>query len=215
MRYLELDRLRAAPLRTDPYEFIMLPNFVASNVVKNLIDTFPKVSGPGSHPLSAVKLDSNFQAYIDELEGDEFREIIEEKFDLDLSDKPTMMTIRGKTRARDGAMHTDTITKIITVLIYMNHPWDKDGGRLRLLNNGTDLNNFALEIPPENGTILIFRRSEKSWHGHKSFAGKRQAIQLNWMTSMEAKEAELRKHRLSSRLKRWNPANLLATQMNN
>ncbi len=33
------------------------------------------------------------------------------------------------------------------------------GGRLRLLRSGTDLEDYLLEVPPEEGTLLCFRRS--------------------------------------------------------
>ena len=39
------------------------------------------------------------------------------------------------------------------------------------------------EVPPLAGTLLAFRRSENSWHGHKPFDGLRRAIMLNWMTT--------------------------------
>ena len=68
---------------------------------------------------------------------------------------------------KDGSIHTDSKTKIITVLLYLNEAWDAAGGRLRLLRSGTDLENYVAELPPSNGTLLIFRRSDNSWHGHK------------------------------------------------
>jgi hypothetical protein len=44
-------------------------------------------------------------------------------------------------------------------------------GRLRLLRNGSDLENYAVEIEPTGGTLLVFRRSDKSWHGHHPYEG--------------------------------------------
>jgi Rps23 Pro-64 3,4-dihydroxylase Tpa1-like proline 4-hydroxylase len=72
-------------------------------------------------------------------------------------------------------------SKIITVLIYMNEQWDDAGGRLRLLRSADNIDDFFAELPPVAGTMLAFKRSNNSWHGHKSFAGQRRVIQFNWL----------------------------------
>ena len=84
----------------------------------------------------------------------------------------------------------------------MNPKWEESGGRLRLLRSGTDLEDFILEVPPEEGTLLCFRRSENSWHGHKPFVGPRRVIQMNWVTSQKVLRYENRRHRLSAVLKK-------------
>jgi SM-20-related protein len=113
-----------------------------------------------------------------------------------------MYTVRGYTRLRDGEIHTDSTTKLITVLLYMNDKWDKDGGRLRLLRNGTDLNDYIAEVPPYGGTLLAFKRADNSWHGHEPYEGKRRAIQLNWVTSQEVVDKEQGRHKVSTRFKK-------------
>ena len=40
----------------------------------------------------------------------------------------------------------------------------------------------AAEVPPVSGTVLIFRRSDRSFHGHKPYAGERKVVQMNWVT---------------------------------
>jgi len=74
-----------------------------------------------------------------ELEGDELRQEIERKFAIDLAGRPTMITVRGRSDGRDGRIHTDSVTKLITVLLYMNPVWEAEGGRLRLLRRAVDL----------------------------------------------------------------------------
>ena len=79
----------------------------------------------------------------------------------------------------------DTKSKILTILIYMNtESWQDSGGRLRVLRSPDDLEDYAAEVPPEAGTLLAFRRSERSWHGHETYVGERRAIQLNWVTGL-------------------------------
>jgi len=93
------------------------------------------------------------------------------------------------------------------VLLYMNQRWDSDGGRLRILRNGTDLNDFVAEVPPHGGTLLVFRRSENSWHGHEPFEGQRRAVQMNWVANAGVVAYEQRRHRISTTLKKLNPRN--------
>ena len=136
------------------------------------------------------------------MRGPEFQSAIERKFAIDLSGRPTMYTVRGYVRERDGAIHTDSKTKIITVLLYMNERWQEDGGRLRLLRGPDNLDDYVAEVPPYGGTLLAFRRADNSWHGHKPVSGPRRAIQLNWVTSQAVVDAEQNRHGFSTRLKR-------------
>jgi SM-20-related protein len=202
MTYLDLDAFDRTPLERDPYDHIVVERFIRPDAFAAVSADFPKVPGPGSHPPSELDIHGAFKGLMDELLSDDFRRALETKFDLSLEGRPTMYTVRGFVREKDGQIHTDTKTKIITLLLYMNEGWESDGGRLRILRSGTDLENFKAEVPPYGGTLLIFRRSETSWHGHKTHSGPRRAIQLNWVTSPEVVEQEQSRHRLSTRLKK-------------
>ncbi len=114
-----------------------------------------------------------------------------------------MYTVRGFVREKDGSIHTDSETKIITVLLYMNERWENDAGRLRLLRSGADLEDYVAEVPPYGGTLLVFKRSDNSWHGHKPASGPRRAIQLNWVTSQEVVDHEQRRHQISTKFKKF------------
>ena len=130
------------------------------------------------------------------------RKAIEEKFKIDLTGRPTMYTVRGFLRKNDGSIHTDSETKIITVLLYLNDNWSVDGGRLRILRSGTDLEDYVAEVPPSNGTLLVFRRSDNSWHGHKPFEGQRRVVQMNWVLDEDVVNREQRRHSVSTRFKK-------------
>jgi SM-20-related protein len=80
--------------------------------------------------------------------------------------------------------------------------WESSTGRLRILRNGEDLENYAAEVEPSGGTLLIFKRSDNSWHGHQPFEGRRRAIQLNWVTDQSVVEREQGRHGFSSKVKR-------------
>ncbi len=205
MAYLDIAALQRTPLNRDPYDYLVVPDFVRADRFSGVVADYPAVPGPGSHPLSEVEIGGHFEALLEELNGPAFRTAIEAKFGIDLSTRPTMFTVRGECRPTDGKIHTNSTTKIITVLLYMNEKWDKDGGRLRVLRNGTDLEDYAEEVPPHGGTLLAFRRSENSWHGHLPFDGTRRAIQMNWVTDKSVVAREQGRHRLSSTIKKLNP----------
>lgn len=203
---LDLQSFRQTPLETDPYEHVVIRDFVSADALKAAQDNYPAVPGPGSHPPKGLKIERGFKALIEELRGPEFQRAVEEKFGIDLTGRPTMYTVRGFCRARDGGIHTDSKTKIVTVLLYMNNAgWPNDGGKLRILRNGEDLENFTSEVEPAGGTLIVFLRSDHSWHGHHSYEGPRRAIQLNWVLDQGVVDREQGRHGLSSFLKKLNP----------
>jgi hypothetical protein len=200
---LRLDALRGTPLERDPFEYVIVRDFIDRTRLDDVLADYPEVPGPGSHPPTGLKIAGHFKDLIDEIQDADFRKAVEDKFDIDLTGRPTMYTVRGFCRARDGKIHTDSKTKIITVLLYMNdESWESSTGRLRILRNGEDLENYAAEVEPSGGTLLIFKRSDDSWHGHHSFEGRRRAIQLNWVTDQSVVDREQGRHGFSSKLKR-------------
>ena len=135
MTYLDYDAFERTDLQRDPYDFLIVENFIRKDRFADVSRDFPKTPGAGSHPPSELDMHGAFQALMDELEGPRFRAAIEQKFGVDLNGRPTMFTVRGHVRGKDGSIHTDTKTKIITVLLYMNEGWESDGGRLRILRS--------------------------------------------------------------------------------
>jgi SM-20-related protein len=116
-----------------------------------------------------------------------------------------MLTLRAWTTERDGRIHCDSTAKRVTVLLYLNpaaDAWGQHDGCLRLLRGPDDLEDYAVEVPPVNGTLLVFPNSPQSWHGHKVFTGQRYSLQLNYMTTDAKARSELRRHRLSAFVKR-------------
>jgi SM-20-related protein len=206
MTYLDLAALEAAPLSRDPFDYLILPGFVKADQAAAIGADYPEVKQPGSFTLDDVEVRGAMAGLIAELDGPAFRDAIERKFDLDLSASPTMFTVRGVCGADDGQIHTDSKTKIITVLLYLNEAWAPDGGRLRLLRNGESLDDPIAEVPPDFGTLLLFRRSDNSWHGHKPFAGPRRVVQMNWVTSNRVAAWQQFRHRVSAAVKRLAPA---------
>ena len=199
---LDLERFRNTPLTSEPFEFLIVPEFVRTEARLAIDKDYPEVARPGSFPLREVTYGAAFAKLIGEMRSDEFRQAFEEKFDVDLANRPDMITVRGCCSEKDGKIHTDSETKIITILIYMNPAWEPSGGRLRLLRSANNLDDVILEVPPTEGTLLAFRRSNNSWHGHKPFSGSRRVIQFNWVTSEAVVRREQNRHRLSAWMKK-------------
>jgi SM-20-related protein len=198
---LDLDCLRAAPLVRDPFDFVVVDGFVRREALSPLLGDFPDIRHPGSFPVDRLAYGPSFTSLVGALTGAELRRAIEDKFGIDLDGRPTLLTVRGWSDARDGRIHTDSATKIITLLLYMNTVWDRVEGRLRLLRRPDDLEDFAAEVAPLAGTMLAFRRSERSFHGHHPFVGERLSLQLNWVTDGSVVRRELSRHRWSARVK--------------
>ena len=202
MTHLNLDKLRDAHVETNPYMFTLVSGFLSAETLKKINETYPDIKKGGSFPLESLDDNMFIKEVIDELDSEAFEQAISEKFDVELSGRPKMYSLRGYTRSKDGRIHTDSKDKIITVLLYLNENWNQDGGRLRILNNGHDVDDFVTEVPPDNGTLLVFKRSENSWHGHHPFEGQRRSLQMNWMTSEGSKSWHKVRHKVSAAVKK-------------
>ena len=198
---LQLDKLAATALTREPYEYVVVPGFLPADQLSEVVADYPPLKA-GSYPLEEVTVTPALRALIDVMDGPEFERAIEKKFNVDLAGRPKMYSLRGYCRATDGKIHTDSRDKIITVLLYLNTGWQQPGGRLRLLRNGENLDDFVAEVPPDNGTLLVFKRSDTSWHGHESFEGVRRSVQMNWMTTEGKKGFHRLRHQISARFKK-------------
>ncbi len=205
MLALDYDRLAATPVGEDPFAHVVVEHFVPPAALAAVLADLPLIQKGGSFPTEGLRLGPAGRALIDALEGPRFRAAIAAKFSLDLQDAPTMITLRGQTREKDGRIHCDSTAKRVTVLLYLNpetEDWARQDGCLRLLRGPVDIEDYAVEVPPVNGTLLVFPNGPTTWHGHKQFVGRRYAIQLNWMTTDDKARYEMRRHRVSAFLKR-------------
>jgi len=170
-----------------------------------VVADFPQIRGHGSFPVESLACGPAFSRLVAALTGPALRCAVEEKFGLDLGDRPTMVTVRGRSDGKDGRIHTDSARKIITLLLYLNLAWERPEGCLRLLRGPDDIDDYAQEVVPLAGTMLAFRRSARSFHGHRAHIGERRTVQLNWVTDSAVVRRELHRHRWSARWKALNP----------
>ena len=199
---LDFDALERASVQTEPFPFLIVPGFVRTQALGVIGRDFPAIAHHGSFPLSTLRYGPGFASFIEELTSSRMTTIVGRKLGMDLSAAPTMVTVRGQSRAADGKIHTDSRTKLVTVLIYMNDSWESPRGRLRLVRSEHDLNDVVAEVPPEQGTLLLFRNDTNAWHGFEPFSGPRRVIQLNWVTSASVVRREQFRHRISALFKR-------------
>lgn len=206
MSELNIDALRKAELRSEPFDYTIVPGFISEQTLAQVISTYPDIMKGGSFPLESIEVPDPLQRLVNSLDGPEFEQAVENKFSVRLNGQPKMYSLRGYCRRTDGKIHTDSKDKIITALLYLNRDWREEGGKLRMLRGGMDLDDYAEEVPPDNGTLLIFKRSENSWHGHGPFEGERRSIQMNWMVSTNRRAFHELRHSLSAKVKKFRSA---------
>ena len=201
---LDYAALLAAPVSHDPFAHVVVQDFVRPQDLSRIHADLPDTGRGGSFPPGALRLGPAAQRLMAELEGPALKAVIARKFGLDLRDAPSMLTVRLATREKDGRIHTDSAAKRVTVLLYLNPPsaaFANQDGHLRLLRSAADLEDYAVEVPPVSGTLLVFPNGPTAWHGHRTHVGSRHSIQLNYMTNDGRARAELRRHRLSAIVK--------------
>jgi SM-20-related protein len=198
---LNLSKIAAAEFHAEPFEYLLVDDVLQADCKNAIVQDFPRIEKTGSFPLSRLSYGPAFQQLTSELLGPEFAAAVGAKFSMDLSPYPTMLTVRGRCDGgSDGGIHTDSKDKLITVLLYLNPDWEGSGGRLRLLRS-KNLDDYVAEVPPTMGSLIIFKRSDRSWHGHKPFEGKRMSLQMNWVKSDHYLRKERFRHEVSSFVK--------------
>ena len=201
MQLLDKNQLNLA--KVDKHFF---PYFHVENALSNflnssdLVKNFPDIDSGGSFPSDNLK-EGDIKKLVEELEGDQFKAILENKLGVNLKDAEVITTLRGFSRFKDGKIHTDSQSKIVTVLLYLNKNWDNEIGNLRLLKKNNDLDNYIQEISSEYGNLVAFKVTDNCWHGFMPFEGKRLSIQLNYIYPKSLNMHKIR-HKLSASFKK-------------
>lgn len=198
---VNFDALAATPAAAQPFPHMLATGLLSRAAVEHLNQQFPDLPVSGLLPADTLRLSPALSQLADELRGPQMARILSEKFDIELGGLPTMLTVRSHAAARDGRIHTDSESKIVTLLLYLNEHWTADGGRLRLLNSGTDVDDYFAEVVPMAGTLVAFRRTENSWHGHHPFVGQRRYLMVNWMRDGKVARVEQARHKVAAVLK--------------
>jgi hypothetical protein len=201
MQLINSDKLSKATVNKDFFPFFHVKNIFLDNINSDLIiKDFPDITDGGSFHIDTISSGESINTLINELESKEFKKILETKFEVNLDEAKLATTLRGYSRKKDGKIHTDSKTKILTVLLYLNLNWPDSKGNLRLLKGNNDLEDYIIEIPCTFGSLVAFKVTNECWHGFKPYEGKRLSVQLNYIYPEALRTHNLR-HRLSSFLK--------------
>jgi len=181
MSMINLDAVRATPLQTDPYDHLVVPGFLSPEVLARVNVDYPAIDSAANHALESLSYGPAFAELMDEVQQKPFAQALGEKFSMDLESLPITITARKFCERTDGNIHTDHKSKVITVLVYFNEHWDHEEGQLRMLRSKGDIEDYVAQVPPLGGTLLAFRRTDHSWHGHTQFVGERRMVQVNYL----------------------------------
>ena len=183
MKAINTDAIDATEVQHDPFDYMVVPGCIGPQALAAINDDYPPIQRPGNLSLEDIDYGPAFRELMAEVQGSDFAEHIGRKFGIDLKDSPTTITVRKFCEKSDGNIHTDHPSKVITVLLYFNTDWSNEDGQLRMLRSDSDIEDYAAEVPPLGGTLLAFRRTDISYHGHKPFVGERRMVQVNFLRS--------------------------------
>jgi hypothetical protein len=183
---LDLQQLRRATLRTDPYRWAEAGNLFAPADAEALAASYPfdhykLVAGYGgekdyeyeARPL--IVMGGNSISYRDDLSdtwrrlADDFlspayRNALAELTGCDLSRALLEVNVFHYGPGASLGPHPDLPDKIVTHVLYFNRTWNnRDGGCLTVLRSKSP-SAIAAEISPVIGNSAVLVRSDQSWH---------------------------------------------------
>ena len=198
---LDWKSLHEGRVNPNPYPHLLIEDIMLPTAKMAMQTDFPTIYDGGSFPCHMLKYGPGFARLVEQMQSDAMRHLLEEKFSIDLTGRPTMVTVRGQCRPEDGAIHRDSKGKLVTVLVYLNELWVGREGWLRLLNSPDDINDYFADRPPSMGRLIAFVCTDNAWHGHTSISGVRRTIQVNWVRDNKYKFREQYRHTVSALLK--------------
>jgi len=191
--------IAVAKLHTDPYEYAFCEQAILPQHREDVLADAPEIPDRGSYGLPNLNYGPAFGTVVKDLLSQRFKSLVEKKFDTDLSNNPAVVLMMGNTSGHynEGYAHTDSKHKIITVIVGFSREWPYERGKLRVLRS-SDRNDSAFEFTPEYGHMLMFRVSDKSWHGFLPQKGRRMSLQLCYVDSEAYVRHEYRRHGVSA-----------------
>jgi len=198
-KMLDAAAIAASAMRHDPYDFSFVDQALRPDDKNAILADAPEIPERGSYGLPALRYGPRFGDVIDDLLSPQFRALVEQKFDMDLSRRPPVIVMMGNTTGHynEGHAHPDSKHKIVTVLLGFSRQWPYERGRLRVLRSA-DREDYAFEFAPEYGKMLMFRVCDHSWHGFLPQKGPRMSLQLCYCDSAAYVRSEYVRHRVSA-----------------
>ena len=185
---IDLARVGQATVNRAPYPYFVSTDVLQLGEASAVASSFPAIDRPGAIAVDDTAYGAAFQRLLDELRSDAFRKIIADKLGVDLDGKEIVINVRGQSRWTDGNIHTDSPSKLVTVLLYFNEPGEATKATaLRILKNGRNIDDFVEEVPPLLGSMLAFKVTPDCWHGFKPYSGPRHSLQLNYLSGIKTR----------------------------
>lgn len=204
-----LDPARLADAGTtvlrDPFPLLVAHQQLPSDATKALKDDFPRYGSAGFFPYAPEDCGPAVRTLVEAITSPAFADALGEQLGVEqLGRYPTLVTLCQSLNKRHGTIHTDSRSKVVTALVYLNEDWpETSGGCLRFLRRIDDIDDVVLpEVRPLYGTIAAFRRADNSFHGHLPYEGERRVIQIAWLTSEEEKLRKTKRGRFSRFVKK-------------
>jgi hypothetical protein len=191
-------------VQDSPFAFLIATEQLPTAALPTLRADFPRYTGAGFFPHDPADCGESVNALVRDLSTGAFADAVGTRLGVpDLGTKPALVTLCRSLNRRHGTVHTDSQSKVVTALLYLNAEWPHAGpGCLRFLHQQDDIDSLVVpEIKPLYGTITAFRRADNSWHGHLPFEGERLVIQVAWLTSEDEKRRKTRRGRVSRAVK--------------
>ena len=199
--FLVLDEqaIRSADLRRDPYDYAFVDQAMPLDRKAEVLADAPKIPHRGTYGIPNLRYGPKFDAVLQDLLSPRFRRLVEEKFGLDLSPYHPTIVMMGNTSGHynEGYAHPDSRHKILTVILGFSPEWPHERGRLRVLRSNSR-DDMAFEFPPEFGKMLMFRVSDRSYHGFLPQKGQRMSLQFCWVDSKSYARKTYLRHCLSA-----------------
>ena len=195
-----------AVVRREPFPFTVVQGALPDSARANISADFPKYERSGFFPYLAQECGPSVQRVIEEMLTPVFADTLGDLLGVpQLSQYPTIVTIRKWSKETDGRIHNDSKSKVVTALLYLNDTWpNTSAGCFRFLSSPESFEHVVgQEIKPLYGMFTAFRRTENSWHGHTPYKGERRVIQIAWLTSIDELERKLKSGRLTRFIKRF------------
>ena len=199
---IDLEAIWQASVNEVPFRFFVSGNVLKPADLAQLREDFPRIEQPGAFPLQELEYGPSFARLVEQVRSKDFTYVMGKKFRINLTMKPLLISVRGHSRLSDGRIHTDSKSRIVSSVLYLNDDWEEEAGRMRMLRSSSSFKRAYAEVPPNGGAFAALRRSDRSWHGHLPYEGPRRCIMFNWMWSLKVREVERVRHRLSARIKR-------------
>lgn len=203
MRMIDLSLLEAAPVGTDPCQYLHVPHMIRREALAEINRDYPDIRERGNFAPEDLSYGPAFAELLEELRSPELKAAYERKYGIDLSQNPLQITVRKYVEDSDAHIHNDSRTKVVTVLFYFNEGWEHEGGRLRLTRSEHDIEDYAAECLPADGNMISFVRSATSFHGYKPCNVERRSIQMYWVKPKREQRDTGSAGSLFKRIKRW------------